>query len=256
MLLPVAVVVDDSVNHVARPIDIGLVAHHRDVVLAVLVALLVYLHRHPATVLDLANLVASAADDEFDLVGVNLERFRLGRGRVYPRGSSWRAAGTAAIAESTATASGATTRAVSALAATSIAAAAARSATGTVAATAAAASVSAASASAAVITALPIVTGTAPAIASATLRIVAFPPIRHGSVVSSRLNFYGLKCPQTRQTWVYAQKVPYGSPARDNWHLHCGGRFREGFSLGEAGSGDTEKTFRSGEQPLTHVLSR
>lgn len=41
MLLPVAVVVDDSVNHVARPIDIGLVAHHRDVVLAVLVALLV-----------------------------------------------------------------------------------------------------------------------------------------------------------------------------------------------------------------------
>lgn len=42
MLLPVAVVVDDSVNHVARPIDIGLVAHHRDVVLAVLVALLVY----------------------------------------------------------------------------------------------------------------------------------------------------------------------------------------------------------------------
>lgn len=188
MLLPVAVVVDDSVNHVARPVDVGLVAHHRDVVLAVLVALLIYLHRHPAAVLDLANLVASAADDEFDLVGVHLERFGFGRGRVDPGGSPRWSAGAASVAESAT--SGATAGAVAA-AATTVAASVASAATAR-AVSAAATSVSA-TASAAVVTALPIVTGTTPAVPSAAaLRIVAFPPIRHGSVVGSRLNCHEL----------------------------------------------------------------
>lgn len=190
MLLPVAVVVDDSVNHVARPVDVGLVAHHRDVVLAVLVALLIYLHRHPAAVLDLANLVASAADDEFDLVGVHFERFGFGRGRVDPGGSPRWSSGAASVAESAT--SGATAGAVAA-AATTVAASVASAATARAVSAAAAATSVSATASAAVVTALPIVTGTTPAVPSAAaLRIVAFPPIRHGSVVGSRLNCHEL----------------------------------------------------------------
>lgn len=186
VLLSVAVVVDDSVNHVARPIDVGLVAHHRDVVLAVLVALLIYLHRHPAAVLDLANLVASAADDEFDLVGVHLEGFGFGCGRVDPGGSPRWSSGAASVAESAAT--GSTAGTVSAAAATTVTASVTSAATARAVSAATSTSVSAA-ASAAVVTALPVVTGTTPAVPSAAaLRIVAFPPIRHGSVVGSRLN--------------------------------------------------------------------
>lgn len=196
VLLPVAVVVDDSVNHVARPVDVGLVAHHRDVVLAVLVALLIYLHRHPAAVLDFANLVASAADDEFDLVGVHLERFGFGRGRVDPGWSPRWSSGTAAAASVAESAtSGATTAgAVSAAAATTVAASVTSAGSTARAVSAAAASTSvSATASAAVVTALPIVTGTTPAVPSAAaLRFVAFPPIRHGSVLGSRLNCHGL----------------------------------------------------------------
>lgn len=46
VFLPVAVVVDDPVDHVSRPVNVRLVSHHRHIVLAVLVALLVssFLH--------------------------------------------------------------------------------------------------------------------------------------------------------------------------------------------------------------------
>lgn len=41
MFLSVAIVIDDPVDHVSRPVDVRLVSHHRHIVLAVLVTLLV-----------------------------------------------------------------------------------------------------------------------------------------------------------------------------------------------------------------------
>lgn len=174
MLLPVAVVIDDPVDHVSRPIDVRLVSHYRNVVLTVLVALLVYLHRHSAAILDFADLVAAASDDEFNLFGIDLERFRLGRGRVDPRGPTW---GTATVAESTATAAAPTATGAVPTAASVPAAVSTAASSGAVATAAAAATTAVTAAAATVVTALPIVPGASATVS--TVRIVTFSPVWH-----------------------------------------------------------------------------
>lgn len=204
VFLPVAVVVDDPVDHVSRPVNVRLVSHHRHIVLAVLVALLVNLHRHPAAVLDLADLVAPAADDELHLLGVDLERFRLGRGRVDSRGSTWGTAGATAAASAAATVAESTAGTVPSVtaAATTVAAASAtapRAVSTTSTATASSASVAASTA--AVVPALPVIAGASAAV-SAALGIVTFPPVWHGqafvavemSGATNSKSFYTFHC--------------------------------------------------------------